>query len=303
MPHEPKLEQYLANLDKALGQIPVSDRADIITEIKSHILESVERNPDQGLDQTLAALGEPETVANRYLLERGLRPGRPTKSPMVKWLTIGFLGTLGMILLFLIILVWKFSPIIKVDEKNDRVTILGGLIDVNGNAGTVRVGETFSENDDAEIFDGAKDLAGTNLNSIYMAFRNGKLNVFPAVDTQLRWSCKARGEKDKSFLLDEGNKIILNFAEKSDVKCDLHIPAGVTFVVEGTNGKLNFEYPHFRIDVRLTNGDITFIPAKDKKYKFDTNIVNGKIGGLDSSSAEDALLVKFSLTNGNISGL
>src|SRR5689334_74559 len=121
MSTEPKLEAYLNALDKSLVQIPVSDRAEIIMEIKSHILDSQAKAPDISLTSILDSLGEPETVANHYLLERGLKVSKPPKTPMVKWLTIGFLGTLSILIIFLLLLVWKFTPIISVDDENDRV--------------------------------------------------------------------------------------------------------------------------------------------------------------------------------------
>ncbi len=54
------------------------------------------------------------------------------KQPWIKWLTIGFLGTLGILCLFVTILAFKFSPILSVDEKTGSVEILGGMVTVHG---------------------------------------------------------------------------------------------------------------------------------------------------------------------------
>ena len=53
------------------------------------------------------------------------------KHPWIKWLTIGFLGTLGILCLFVTILAFKFSPILSVDEKSGLVEILGGMVTVH----------------------------------------------------------------------------------------------------------------------------------------------------------------------------
>ena len=98
--NDPRLENYLTALDSALKPLSISDRADIVTEIKSHVMSALEREPERALDAILAALGEPETVANRYLIERGQKPSKPSISPAVKWIVIGFLGTFALILLF-----------------------------------------------------------------------------------------------------------------------------------------------------------------------------------------------------------
>ena len=63
-----KLERYLGKLDNGLGSIPVSEKAEIITEMKSHILDAHAKDDSKKLEDILAAIGEPEFVANRYLI-------------------------------------------------------------------------------------------------------------------------------------------------------------------------------------------------------------------------------------------
>src|SRR4051812_49389359 len=55
---EAAVESYLARLDKALGPIAVSERASIVTEIKSHILEARDRSPKSNINSILDSLGE-----------------------------------------------------------------------------------------------------------------------------------------------------------------------------------------------------------------------------------------------------
>ena len=139
MASDPRLERYLTALERALKPFPVSDRAEVITEIKSHVLAALEHDPQARLDHVLAALGEPEMVANRYLIDRGLKTAKPPISPIVKWLVVGFLTTIAMLFIFLGFLVSQFSPIIKVEEKGDKVAFLGGLIQVNGDEGKFKI--------------------------------------------------------------------------------------------------------------------------------------------------------------------
>lgn len=300
MPYEPKLEQYLAQLDKALKQISVGDRSDIITEIKSHILESIERNPDQNLNQVLAALGEPETVANRYLLERGFKPGKPAKVPMIKWLTIGFLGTIGMTFLFITFMVWKFSPLIQVDEETDRVILLGGIIDIDGHAGSVNV-------DGMQVgshqYEGEEAIDVAKVQTVAINFKNGKFNFTTSKDNKITWNCKLGGSHENPTISHDGSAYKMSFDNASSVKCTISIPAKVALMVEGMNGKLQIERPRFPVDVRLMNGAISFDGDKDQNYKFATSVVNGKVTNLNSSEAPDALPMKFALTNGKISAV
>lgn len=137
MTTEPKLEAYLSELDKYLRQIPVSDRADIIIEIKSHVLEAQSKNPIQEVEKILNSMGDPESVAKRYLQERGLQSSLPTKTSSmmwlpasIKWLVIGFLGFIAIIVIVVSLIIWRFTPLISVDEVNNRVSIGGGLIQI-----------------------------------------------------------------------------------------------------------------------------------------------------------------------------
>src|SRR5579863_5919092 len=113
MTTEPKLETYLSTLDKYLVQIPVSDRADIIIEIKSHVWEAQTKNPAQSIDTILNSIGDPESVAKRYLQERGLQAALPVKTSSmmwlpasIKWLVIGFLGFIAIIVIVVSLLIW-----------------------------------------------------------------------------------------------------------------------------------------------------------------------------------------------------
>ena len=89
-------------------------KAEIITEMKSHVLDAIESDQNRTVAMVLSDLGEPEQVANKYLAERGLSLQKPYKYPVVKWLVIGVLG-MGMLSFLLIsIVVWKFTPFISV---------------------------------------------------------------------------------------------------------------------------------------------------------------------------------------------
>lgn len=301
MPTEPKLEEYLSLLDRALGQIPVSDRSDIITEIKSHILEARERDPNQEISQILAAIGEPENVANRYLLERGIKPGRPSKSPIVKWLTLGFLGTLGILTIAFFALIWRFTPLIKVDEKSGRVIILGGLIDVDEKEGKVRIGGTHIQHDgESKIFDGSSPIDPAKFDLIRIPFSNGKMDVTPSADGQLHWRCKVHGGLNSAYVSKEKKVFTLGLENTEGAKCDIQLPSSIAAKIEGANGTLDLERPQASLEVKLSNGKIKLTPDSKKKYRYETQVVNGHVEGFDSSDDKNAILIKLAVTNGYI---
>lgn len=301
MKNDPKLEAYLASLDKALGLIPVSDRAEIVTEIKSHILMAQEKDPSQSLHTILASLGEPESVANRYLLERGLKPGKPSKSPMVKWLTIGFLGTFAITCITAIVLVYSFTPLLSVDEANERVVLLGGVIDVDGKSGNVKVGPLhIKEDKENKKFAGSIPLNPANTKSIKVTFKNGSFDVSPSLGKEIRWDCKVSETNSENFIHDKAGIFGLDFSDIDGVKCELEIPNNIKFDLSGLNGKLNLETLQADTSINITNGKVNIDPDKTKKYKYDIKVTNGSVANLPSSEDKDAVAIRIQMVNGKI---
>lgn len=306
MATEPKLEQYLSTLDKSLGQIPVSDRSDIITEIKSHVLDAKDRDPNQSIEQILASIGEPESVANRYLLERGLKPGKPARSPIVKWLTVGFLGTFGITATLIIVILWKFTPIIKVDEEAGHVVILGGLIEINEKEGKVKVGNTHVRQDisfamtSSREFDGSSTLDKNKVSMVRVPFSNGKIEMTTSVDQQLRWKCKVNGAANSAFVSEDKKIFTINLSNTAGSKCEIQVPSGIATNIEGMNGKIEVIKPQAHLEIKMMNGKVNFTPDPQKQYRYENNVVNGKIGDFVSSTAKDAIFVKMTINNGSI---
>lgn len=295
------LESYLAALDKALGPISVGDRSEIITEIKSHIMDARERSPEQSLGSILSSIGEPETVANRYLLERGLKPGRPSRSPMIKWLTIGFLGTIGILCLTLILLVWKFTPLISVDDTNQRITLLGGAIDIDGGTETIKMGTLFLTDDlDYQYIKGEYALAAKTVTGLQLDFNNGKVEIEAAKDNVLSWECKIVGDQKPEFGV-QGRSYLMNFNKNKGIQCELKVPPQLEQTIQATNAKIEIEKPQSKLDVTVTNGQVRIEPDSQRVYRYDMQVKNGSIRGFkNSSDAPSAIPIKVSLANGRV---
>lgn len=298
---EPKLEAYLAALDRALSAIPVSDRAEIVTEIKSHILETLARDSTATLESTLASMGEAETVANRYLLERGLKPAKPPKHPIVKWLVIGFLGTITAFLLFIVVMIWKFSPLISIDEKSERVTLLGGMIDINGKEGKVQVGSTFMHSE-SRTFEGHKDIDPKNIRQIEILFANGGAEVSTSPTNRLTWKCKIdnNAQPDASFVSEKDATLSLRLDQTHRSRCEVSVPAGVAIRVQGQNGRIVIERIQSNVDAKLNNGKLRIEPDLSRAYKYEIQTRRGMTDAFTSSTDPKALLIRGSVENGQI---
>lgn len=290
---DPRLENYLSTLDRSLRSLTVSDRADIVTEIKSHVLSAMERDPNQSIDSVLAALGEPEVVANRYLLERGLKPGKPPISPVVKWIVIGFLGTMALFLAAFVVLAIYLSPIVKVDEEKQQVRLFGGLVQVDGDdiqLGSQKLSKLSSSN-----FSGH---AAAEKN-IAVKLSNGKLEVRTAADENFSWKCK--GTSSSFFpIKKEGEAQVMDLSAMAFVDCELKVPAGRGFSVNGANGAVELDEPRFSAAIELANGKVSIDPEAGVRYAYDLSVTNGKVEEFLSAS-DPEFQIRARVGNGKIS--
>ncbi len=305
-----RLESYLHSLDKALGQIPISQRAEIVTEIKSHILAAQESDPSATIDQILASLGQPEIVANRFLLEKGLKPIPPSRSPVMKWLVIGFLGTVGIFTLFVTVLIFKFSPLIEVNEKNGRVKIFGGTIDINdfeerdfaywnGKKGKFKLKVDASSRSNS--IEGAREIDPKAIDKIFIPFSNGKFEITYNSQKKFSWDCRSSEGADSFSMATEQNRVLtLNLKKTKGIKCELSLPEGVAVSISGVNGDLEIENPHGPMDIQLANGRVVIAPDDKKAYNYDLKVLNGKTDSFDSTNAANAIKIRVEIKNGYV---
>ena len=300
---DPKLEVYLAALDRALGRVPISDRADIILEIKSHVLDSLGKHPEQRAADVLRALGEPEAVANRYLMERGLKPGKSSRSPMIKWLTIGFLGTFGILMASVIFVVSYFTPLISVDENEEHVRILGGLISINGGGRSGDGGDfDVSFQGRKTKFSGSRVLDAAAVDLIDVRFSNGKMEVESSDTDTLTWSCWALGESSGNSpeVQTQDKTATLDLASGAASKCEIELPRGIAARFEGANGKVTLEKPATATEIKMSNGKVDIELDEARSYKFDFKVANGNFDEFKSSDDPQAVAIKVTMDNGRI---
>lgn len=295
-----ELENYLSRLEQCLGPISISEKAEIVTEIKSHVLDAIENDETKTVSQILASLGEPEQVANKYLLERGLEPQRPPRHPIVKWLTIGFLGTFTIIAAATVTLLWSFTPLIKVDEEKGRVQILGGLIDVNEDNSSVNIGGSFTIGKDKNNLSGEEDFSEQDIEEVKVAFSNGKFSVQNTNENKFIFECEVDEDITQVKPQKEAKSLTFNLSEIADSDCDLELPSKIKLVMDGKNGKIRMKKLKNHISINMMNGRIGFSQDPNSLYSYQNSVMNGKMDTFPSSNSKDAYQIKLSLMNGKI---
>lgn len=285
-----KLDNYLSILERSLKPFSTSDRADIITEIRSHILTATERDPGQSLDSVLSALGEPEIVANRYILERGLQPAKPPIRPIVKWLTIGFLGTFGLLLLFIGVIFLKFTPFLHITDN--QITLLGGLVNIDGKASSIG----------KSSFSGMKRFPSPSKETIEIRFSNGETQVKNSGDSSFQWECKVQGRLGPVKSLEQvSDRWILDLSAVKGMSCVFQIPEVRHLQLKGMNGEVVIDQPRYPLDLNLMNGEVGLTPDQNLKYHYQLQVTHGDIGSFSSSDDPKAIPISIQLINGDIS--
>ncbi|MBS1983662.1 MAG: hypothetical protein JST16_05770 [Bdellovibrionales bacterium] len=287
-------------LDAALTGIPVSDRAEIITEIKSHLLDAQSKSPDQPTAKILESFGRPKEVAARYLQERGLTPRKKPFIRFLKWslLTLGSITLL--ILLGSAVLLYKFSPILQIDSDTDQIKVLNGLVEIDGQRGRVKIGDLNIDGRHLpqENFDGNRTIDPKKIKNFVLDFTNGKIQINSTATNQISWKCKTG--KDSSRVLEESTQITLKI-DAMGAKCEITIPKALTVTARGLNGKVQLEQMASAVNLNLINGKVLIQPDTKLKYKYNLEVGTGKIdSAIASASDQTGIPITVHLTNGTV---
>lgn len=299
--HEEKLEQYLSELEDKLNDFPPSLRSKIVQENYQHILESKEKFPEKSLIDILDDLGPAEQVANHYRLDSGFKTFKKKTHPFLKWFSIFFFGSTAFFVLMISLLVWKFTPIAKIDDENQRVILLGGLIDINGTSGKIKFFDQyqFVENKFSNQFDGAFEL-NQDVNEIIVNFDSGILNFNTSKTKKASWNCKLQIPPGKDIVSILPNALEINLESYGGGSCDIEVPVDATITVTGKDAQVNVEEPEFDVFVEFDNGAINFSPNPEVEYNYDIRLENGSADEFRSSDKPNAYEVKLYLENGTV---
>ncbi|MGE4133432.1 MAG: DUF1700 domain-containing protein [Bdellovibrionales bacterium] len=292
------IEHFLTQLDRELQALPTGQRAEIITEIRSHILEALDKDSGRSVQSVLDNLGSPKAVALRYLEQKGVRYWAPSPHRnWVKWAVLGGLGLVATVvivpLIGLALAAWHFSPLIQVDEEKGRVKILGGLIDVNeDNVMGLKIGDHTGR------IQGEVDAAKEGIHSLEIPFNTAKLELRPSDDGLIHWFCKVRQYLNAdSPITTEAGVLKLNLDKLNLAKCEVEIPSKVKTKVSGINGAISLERPLGDMAIKVTNGKVSIEPDQQMRYNYDIKVQNGAFDHFTTSSEPQAN-IEVDMVNG-----
>jgi hypothetical protein len=296
------LEQYLYDLERSLKDFPPSNRAKILNEISQKIEQAREQFPDKSIESILSDLGPADRVANHYRLESGFKTFKPAKHPILKFFTIAFLGTVLITFISIGVLVWKFTPIIKIDEEKEHFMLLGGLIDIDGKSGKVKVFDQykFVQNKYTNEFEGSFETSAQQ-EELLMHFSTGNITLKNSIDRNISWNCKIQYPPNEDILSIKEDNIRMNLDEFGGGSCEIAVPINFKLTVEGQEGEVTLIEPEFDAFVDINDGNIHIKHSPEVAYKYSIRLKNGtKDKFPPSSDKDDAYEIQLELKNGSI---
>lgn len=296
---EKQINDYLGRLDKALSDVPAGARADIIVEMRENIRKAKETNPQMSCHGILEGLGEPEQLANHYLMGRGLQLQRPPKHSHFKWMVIGILGTLGLIVAFISFMAFLFTPLLKVDETTGRVQIFGGLFDIQAKNVITQLSK-----DGSFVFgsiSGVQALA-PEIRAIEIRMGSGEIRVDYSEGQEINWDCDGAGKDSKTSVDAKTETMVLDFSS-AFVDCDINLPEKPLNII-AIAGEVTVRNPRQPLSIKLERGSVEIAPDPETPYKYDLKAAEEvSADEFLSSESPQAVPISIQVIDGEISKL
>ncbi len=283
--------EYLKQVETYLEDLPVLDRAKILSECHSEVI-----------NQETSDLSPSLEYANQKRAEHGFVSYKEKKSFsfmsfFFKFTLIGFL-LLGSGVGFLI---WKFYPILKVDEKNNRVIILGGLIDIDGEAGKMKVFDEYRFSQDTYTNDlQANLILGQEKDEIIINFNSGTFFLKNSNTAEVKLDCKLSAAAPANSITEEIDYIKIDLMKIPGVSCNVQIPIDKRITLEGLEGSVQLKSPEFNAYIELESGQVAIQPEKEIDYIYNLEVTNGYIGEFETRESPQAYEIQARIQNGSI---
>lgn len=296
---EYEIDKYLEKLEAALYGVSISIRVDILADVKSQIQDNLDSDPSKNIKDILKDVGDPNLVAARSLRERGVAAkARPTSSKnTAKWIILGFLSFMAIACISIALTISKFFPLISIDEKEGRIKILGGMIDIHDSNGSLQISQFFGGlGITTQKLSGKVNLKDIGQNELKINLTNARFSIEQSPDESVEYQCSIIGQGD----IKTESQLVFDLSNSIETKCRLKIPKEIKLAISAQNGKLIFNKLINNIEVNLVNGKIGFSPHPGVDYRYNLSVKNGQIDSFESSLNSNAIEINMNIMNGKI---
>jgi hypothetical protein len=282
--------EYLKLAETYLGDLAVMEKSKILSLIHSEI---VELNSSELEDALM--------IVNKKRVELGHYPFKYKQKPSLFRFFLKITAIMTIFIFTLIgIAIWKFTPLFHVDEEKNRVIILGGLIDIDGQAGKLKVGDNyqFTEAKYENEFQGSFDL-DENKDEVVVKFKSGAFRIETAKGSEVSINCKLETPPEQNMINQSDDMVEVDFTNMQGSSCTILVPQDKKITLEGNESNIEIFEPEFNLYLEIENGNLQFIPAPEIDYNFNVEVENGYKGDFLLSDNTDAYEVKVNIENGS----
>jgi hypothetical protein len=297
---EHDIQDFLRKTGEFLTELPLDARELALDEWRQILRAYAQNNPHTDWTKLKLTIGGPRGLANIIRLKLG-HPLQPNPNSNIKRAVLmTVMISLAVTALLIGFVWWKFTPLLSVEE--DRVQVLGGLIDIDGQLGQVKVGDNFefSEAQYKNIFEGTFPVP-ESIEDTVIEFDRGQLEISYTPDNLIAWNCKVSSEPSDGFIGQEKDVIVVNLKSVGGTDCSFKVPSRMKHTINGDAGKIDLIAPSNDTFVQLGNGLVSITPDSELSYRFDLKAGHGLVdGSFSKMSSENGIEIKVDLGNGQI---
>ncbi len=283
--------EYLKKVEEYLKDVSVMERAKILSEINDEII-----------NLSIPELKDPLIYANEKRIANSLYPYKEKKQFSLIALFLKLSAFMFVFITLVIgVTIWNFSPFFKVDEENNRVIILGGLIDIDGKSGKMKVFDDFHYSKESMTNDLQVNMAiPQEKDEIIINFESGAFELTTSKDDELKLDCKLATPPTDDIISNDMDLIKLDFTKINGASCGIQVPVEKKVTLEGNEGSIHINNPEFNIYIILENGKVAIKPESEIDYNYQLEVSNGMVGQFESIESDTAYEIKVDINNGSI---
>jgi hypothetical protein len=285
-----EINKYLEKAQYYLVDLNIAESSKILSEMTSEI----NTNPELMSQDVLSFVN---AKRSEHGLERFvIKPKKSFGSFIMKSFGV-FLLLIGLGVGFIY---WKFTPLYEVDEENGRIALLGGFIELDAEAGKLKIADQY-EFTEANYKNSFQAEFSGNVKNFIIKFNSGKFDFSQTSESRLKLDCKLSEPPKDNMIKNNVSSIKIDFSELEGSSCRVDVPRDINLRVEGEAGKLVIAYPSYHIDAKLTAGNIVFSPDDNESYIYDINVKNGYRGVFKQEDyLGDEYEVRINIENGSV---
>lgn len=297
---EPEIQDFLRKTASYLADMPVQERESALEALGSSLRAHRQALPQENFIRTKRLLGGPRGAANFLRLQKRL-PLRGSRAQSTRQAMLMVFGSAAIVFLLLVFIFWwKFTPIYSND--NNRVQILGGLIDIDNQLGQVKVGDNyeFSDSQFKNVFEGSYEVP-EEVEDVIVGFERGQMQITYTPDQRISWNCKVTDEPSDRFIKQDKEALEIDLRGPKGMDCIFKMPSKLKYTINGDAGKVDLVAPANDTFVQLGSGLVEVAPDSELSYRYDVKVGQGQVqGDFDMASKEGGIEIKVDVGTGNV---